>query len=246
VDQPRAFRGRHDARHPERAVAERLAVRAERPLVDLAQHEVGGDDGHGHAAGGDLDAQGLVEAHQRMLARRIGRSFRYAREPRQAGDRDDEAACAHELRQRRGRQPHVAVEIEPHQLFEYPEVGQCVEAAPHGAARVGDEHVERAEACDGGRDERLAGRAIGDVRRHRCSFGTEGTTLGRNRFEPPGVAGGQREPRPLAGERQCEGAADPLRGPGDQDGLAAEAHGGNATTRRGEPLSLRGCPSRPA
>src|SRR5690606_7363976 len=59
--------GGHDLRLLHRTRAKRLAVRAQRPAVDLGEHEVGADQGDRDAAAGKLDTQRVEEAVQGVL-----------------------------------------------------------------------------------------------------------------------------------------------------------------------------------
>ena len=61
---------------------------------------------------------------------------------------------------------HAAEVVEPHQAFENRQVPYLVEARPHRAAGVVDQHVDAAERRDRGCDEVAARGFVGDVGRH--------------------------------------------------------------------------------
>ncbi len=112
--------------------------------VDLADHEVRGDDCHVHAAAQQLDAQGLEEAHERMLAGRVAGALGH---PGESGD-----ARHGNQRGARARPSGVAAPRQvmrtlprtfyPPQLLVHRKISDRIEARPHRHAGVVDEHVQ--------------------------------------------------------------------------------------------------------
>jgi hypothetical protein len=190
--------------------------------VDLGHDEIRRDHADVHASARELDAQRIEEADQRVLARRVTGSLGHAGESREARDGDDESFGSLEVRQRQRGEPHGREIVHLEQALEDLEIGNRVEAAPHGDARIVDHDVDAAERLHRLADEPLAVLRVRDVGRDREGFPAGGTTLACERFETRCVARGDHQSRTARGERQGERTSDALRGAREHDSLARD------------------------
>jgi hypothetical protein len=126
------------------------------------------------------------------------------------------------VRQCQRGEPHRREIVHLEQALEDLEIGDGVETAPHGDARVVNDDVDAAERLHRLAHEPFAVLRIRHIGGHRERFAAGGTALARERFEARRVARRDHEPRAPRGEREGERAPDALRRTRENDSLARD------------------------
>ncbi len=203
-----------------------------RRLVDhlgVDEAEVG--DARAGAVLRELHAQRAPELLDRGLAHRVGNLADAVDERVHRGDHDDVPATAHDLRQRRVDRPVDAHQVDVEHALEGLAGHRAERRHARGDARVGDDHVEPAEALHRRRRPRAASRR--DRSRPRRA-----RTRGCRAPAPPrlAAASASRSTITTAGPARDQRArgreADPPRPAGDERDLAAELVARHAATVR--------------
>jgi hypothetical protein len=121
------------------------------------------------------------------------------------------------VRQRERGQAHRRVVVHFHDALEDRQVGERVEAAPHGDAGVVDHGVDAAECLERLADQPLEILGIGHVGGNGERVGAARAALLCHRLQPVAIARRQCKARATCRELQRQCATDALGGAGQDD-----------------------------
>jgi hypothetical protein len=193
--------------------------------VRARAHQPGTDGGDPDTVPGELQAQGVGQSHESVLARAVGRHVRDRHLAADRGDVDDPPLALPQMGERCADEVERPPEVHLHGVLEILQAHVLERAHLHHASVV-DQDVEAAEALDRGRHGPLRVLAPPHVAGQR-----EDPVMADRRELAPGdvelvrIARQDREARPLQGELAGDEETEAARAPGDQGHAVPEVNG---------------------